>query len=616
MRSAMNELLVFGTLAVTIGLFIWDRIRLDIVALMALMFLALSGVINTQQALSGFSNPIVLIIAALFVVGEGLSYTGVAASLARWPAKAIGSNRFAATIVLMTMSAFLSALMSSTGAVAVMIPVAIGIARTVGMSASQLLMPMAFAAQIGGTLTLIGTPPNIVASNALKAATGTPFHFFAFAPFGLAALVVGLIFVALAGTYLLPEQAKGEEATELPSALELAASFGLDDTLHRSRIAANSPLVDQTLAESRIRTHYCIDVVQIEREHHRRIPMRKKSHIIPLQTNTKLLAGDVLSLHGGPDALARFQRELLLEPIPQDEGHLEKLLQAETGIAEVLLTPNSRFCGKTLKESRFRSRFGVTVLSIKHMNELVEEPFVERKLAFGDSLLVTGPWENIEELREARRHFIIATEPRELRDGTSFQKHAPMAISITVTMLIAMSVGWMSVVAAAVVSALAMVLTGCVRVEGVYRSINWPSVVLIAAMLPMATALEVSGGLERIVGWLSYATTGQPAMLSLGLLMVATSLLSQFISNTATAVLMAPIGAQMATQLSLAPTPFLMGIALASSTAFATPVASPVNTLVLGPGDYRFKDFLRCGIPLQVLLLATYWLLLPLFFKL
>lgn len=607
------ESLVFGTLGVTIALFIWDRVRIDLVALMALMVLTLGGVIDAAQAFAGFSNSVVIIIAALFVVGEGLAHTGVAARVARWPAAYIGGSEVMAIVVLMSLAAVLSGLMSSTGAVAVMIPVVMGIARAAKLSPAKLLLPMAFAAQIGGMLTLIGTPPNIIASDAMESTTGSPFSFFAITPFGVAALATGVVFLATVGRALLPKKGARKGTTEnLPSMAELARSFGLETSLHRARVPEGSELVGKSLVDNEVRAKHRVNIVQIERM----LPgasLGKKPQVIDPQADTILEAGDVLSMRGGARVIAEFERAMMLEPLDHEEGHLDKQIGAETGIVEVVLTPTSRFRGKTLRDVHFRDRFGATVVAIKRRNRLLDGRVSRQKLRFGDSLLVAGPWRKIEELREERRHFIIARETSEMREGLGNHKRAPVAIAIVTGMLAAMTFGWAPVVTVSVLAALAMALSGCVRVEGVYRTINWTSVVLIAAMLPMATALEVSGGLERIVNGLSAMTAGQPAMLALGIVMLATSVLSQVISNTATTVLMAPIGAQMAAQLGIAPGPILMGIAVAASTAFATPVASPVNTLVLGPGEYRFFDYVKVGVPLQMLVLVVAWALIPVF---
>lgn len=601
-----HENLVFATLAATIALFIANRIRIDLVALSALMVLTVGGVLTTSQALAGFSDPIVIVIAALFVVGEGLSHTGIAARVAQWPAPIIGDNETRAIVVLMLLSSVLSAFMSSTGAVAVMIPVAIGIARSSRISAPKLLMPMAFAAQMGGMLTLIGTPPNLLASAALQKATGQPFGFFEITPYGLAALLTGLVFMVVFGRKLLPGDSDARAVEDLPSVIELAQSFDLPAWLRRARIPADSPLVGKSLCDAEVRARHFVNVVFIER--HPDGPIHRPPYAINPGATTVLEAGDVLTMRGVQADLQTFEAFARLEPLDGLDGVAEAT--SDFGVVEVILTPESRFQGKSLCDVRFRDRFGASVLAIKRKGQLLPGRVSREILAFGDSLLVAGPWKKIEELRDERREFIVAREPAELSESTYNHKRAPVAAAVVVLMLVAMALGRVPVVSVALLAALAMALTGTVRVASIYRSINWPSLVLIAAMLPMATALEVSGGVNTLVGILSGVTVGLSPAVALGVMMLATSLLTQLISNTATAVLMAPIAVQLAGQAGTDPAPLLMGVAIAASTAYATPVASPVNTLVLGAGNYRFSDYLKCGVPLQLTVLAVTWALI------
>lgn len=608
-----HELIVYATLAVMVALFIWDRLRHDLVGLLALSVLGVTGVLTADEALSGFSNPVVIILASLFIVGEGLVNTGLAARVAAWPSKRIGGSDARAIAVLMALTATLSALMSSTGAVAMMIPVAMGVARKGRMSASTLLMPVAFAAQLGGMLTLIGTPPNMIASSALEAATGTGFDFFAPTPVGVFALGLGVAFCVVFVRKWLPRRVPIVSLSDSPTLAEMASSFQLPATLRRFRVPIDSPLVGKTLEDAALRADHQVSCVQIEHPERGRalsaLPRRRK--VVAPARDARIDADDVLLLQGRPSNLDRTVSTLGLHALEGDGQEAFASTDGQMGMVEVVLTPMSRWIGKSLRDVHFRERFGLTVIGIKRRGELVPERLSRAALRFGDSLLVAGSWARIDELREERRHFIVAREPREAADAASHAGHAPMAAIIVLGMLLAMTLGWFPVAIAAVAAALAMVLTGCVRAEGAYRTINWPSVVLIATMLPMATALETSGGVAHVVDWLVRSVNDSGPRVALGALMLGASVLCQVMSNTATAVLMAPIGVQVGQQLGIAPAALLMGIAVGASTAFSTPVAASANTLILGPGGYRFRDFVMVGVPLQLLVLLAGWLIIP-----
>jgi di/tricarboxylate transporter len=296
-----------------------------------------------------------------------------------------------------------------------------------------------------------------------------------------------------------------------------------------------------------------------------------------------------------------------LAPRDEREGRVEGQLATDIGLVELVIMPRSKLVGRTLQEARFGDRFGVTVVSIKRGERRLRDRVSRTVLRFGDALLVAGPWARIALLRRERREFLVVTEPEEAKEAAETPEREGLAIAVVVAMLVAMALGWVPVVIASLAAALAMVLGGAVRVPMVYRSISGPSVVLVAAMLPVATALEASGAIDTIVGGLEAWTVGRPAAVALLLLMLLTSLLSQVISNTATSVLLAPVGVELARALGIDPAPLLLGLAVAASSAFTTPMASPVNTLVLGPGNYRFVDYVRAGVPLQILTVLGGW---------
>ena len=631
-----SALLVFGILAVTILLFVSERLRLDVVALLALLALTLTGILTAEEALAGFADPIVLMIAGLFVVGDGLFQTGVARAMGRLPAKLAGDSEVRLLVVIMILVALLSGVMSSTGTVAVMLPVVMGLAWARDLSPSKLLIPLSVASLLGGMLTLIGTAPNIVVSQHLESLGREGFGMFAFTPVGLAMVVAGVTFMALVGRRFLPDRpspSRPAASTDAPTLSDLADDWELAPTLFRVRIDPGSALVGTTLGDAELPARFGVTVTQIlegPAEERKRRPRRGptlptrggpggpvEGAVVPALAATTLTAGQVLVLQGSPDGVHRMVARLAVRLL--DEGLEGDSTAPETGMAEVLLAPRARLLGRTLKEIRFRDRYQLGVVGIKRLGELVGEGPGGAKLGdvplrFGDTLLVQGPWEKIRHLERERRDFIVAMAPREMSDALAPLGRAPVAVVIMLGMMALLTLGVVPAVTAVLLAAVAMVLSGCLTVEDAYRSVNWESVVLIAGILPMATALEKTGGMDWLVVVLSGGLEGAGPLLLLAAIFILTSALSQVISNTATAVLLAPIASSLALGIGARPEPFLMTLAVAASTAFATPVASPVNTLVLGPGGYRFGDFFKVGVLLQAVILVITVILVPLLF--
>ncbi len=602
-------LLVLGLLLATILLFASDRLRMDIVAILVLLALMMSGLLAPKEALAGFGDPLVVLIAGLFVIGEGLFRTGVAFAIGNWLLGVAGNSETRLLVLLMLVVAGLSAFMSNTGAVAVFIPVALNLSTKANVPANRLLMPMAFSGSLGGMLTLIGTPPNLVVSNLLSREGMTPFNFFSFTPVGLLILVATIVFIVLIGRLLLPKDGgpKGNAQDRL-SLEDLISAYGVKDQLFRLCVESDSPLVGQTLGQVQLRTRFDVIVIGLERQ------SRGKPVVMPALIQTEYRAGDIIYLAGTEQRVAELLHTLAGMRRLTFEAQQKQIVAQELGLAEVLLTPRSRLVGQTIKDAHFRERYGLSVLGILRMGQPMRGDFLATRLDFGDSLLVGGGWRHIDLLQAEQTDFSVLTIPREMDEVAPYRERAPWALAIVAGMLGLMTFDILPSVTAVLLAGLAMVLARCVTMEEAYKSINWQSIILIAGMLPMATALNKTGALELIVTGLveSLGTLG-PLALMAGLF-VLTSVFSQFISNTATAVLVAPIALGAATSMELSPYPFLMAVALAASTAFSTPMASPVNTLVLGPGGYRFNDFVKMGVPLQLLAMALTLLVVPLIF--
>ena len=507
--------------------------------------------------------------------------------------------------------AVLSAFMSSTGTTAIFLPVAVSLAWSAKISPSRLLIPMAFASLIGGMLTLIGTPPNIVVSAYLAEQGMEPFGFFSFTPVGLVMLVIAVAFMVLIGRRLLvpraPSSSPTAQAADAPTLDEMAASYGLTDNVYRIRVRRGSPLDGKTLAEIDLPGRYNVQVLETQSwPPNIELPTEPQ----PVTPETYVVEHDILRVEGHIEDIARLTREQSLGIRPQEELG-GRFISKELGLVEVIITQRSRLIGRTLIDMRFRDKYMVTVLAIMRRSEPIQNGLGTTKLRFGDTMLVQGTWENISLLTNERRNFLVSGQPREMLEARKATSKAPYAIAIMAGMMLLMTFQVMPAVTAVLLAAVAMVLTGCLTMEDAYNSMNWESIVLIAAMIPMATALDKAGGVDAISTALidSLGSSG-PIALMAGLF-ILTSVLSQVISNTATTVLIAPIAFQSAISLGVSPYTFMMTVAIAASTAFATPIASPVNTLVLGPGNYRFSDFSKVGIPLQILILVATLIVVP-----
>jgi len=614
-----DALTVFVILAATVALFVSDRIRLDLVALMSAAALVLTGVLTPTQALAGFGDPLVIMIASLFVVSGAMFRTGVAERLGRWLGRVAGDGEGRIVLLVMLITALLSGVMSSTGTVAVMLPVVVALAWRARVSPSKLLIPLAFASLLGGMLTLIGTPPNVVVSELLSNRGAAPFGFFAFTPVGVAILLVGIAFMVLVGRRWLPARAPAnpdERAVHI-SLAELTDRYGLPARVFRLHLPPGHELEGARLGALRWPERYQAQVLAIDTEPEAvRARQRSRRHLERskrVAADTVIERGDRVLVQGHTDQVHQLVRDLglTLEVIE----HLdERVMPANLGVVEVLPTPRSRWLDRTLRELHFRERFGVQVVGVQRGGASIGEGLAELRLRFGDTLLVQGPRAAIDALKREQGDAVVLAEPENGGVAPEAARKAPIAIAIMLAMLVAMTAGWLPTVVVAGLAAIAMIATGCLSMEEAYRSMSWQSVVLIAGILPMATALEVTGGMRLVVDGL-VANVGPygPLAMLVGLFLL-TSLASQVISNTATAVLLAPIAFEAAATLGVSPYPLLMTVALAASTSFATPVASPVNTLVLGVGQYRFGDFLRVGVVLQLLVLGVVVLLVPLFF--
>ncbi|MGB2130601.1 MAG: SLC13 family permease, partial [Marinobacterium sp.] len=485
-----DMLIVFTLLGATILLFLSDRIRMDLVALLVVVCLALSGIITPAEAVSGFGEPVVVMIAALFVVGEGLLRTGIAAATGSWLMQMGGHSETRLLLFLLPVVALLSAFMSSTGAVALLLPVVLSLSRRAQLAPGRLLMPLAFAALIGGMLTLIGTPPNLIVSSQMHSSGLEPFGFFDFTPLGLAILIAGMIYLMLPARRLLPNQSS--EGLQTRSGIaSLYERYNLSCQLHRLEVLPGSPLAQKTPAEAMLRSEYEVTVIAISRSG------GWLSSLIPVLANTRMQYRDQLLVYAERACIDQLCAEQSLRCRDCSPADIRRLEQ-NTGLAEVLLPPESVLCGQTLKQMRLRERLGLSVIGIRRNRELMSFHFASTTLAPGDTLLLAGSWERIRGLSQSRE-LVALNVPPELEEAPTHGSRAPLALAILATMLLSMTTGWLDNLSAILLAAVAMILSGCVNLKEAYRSLNATSLILIAGMLPMALAMERSGALDFLV---------------------------------------------------------------------------------------------------------------------
>jgi len=609
-------------LGVAVVLFITERVRVDIVALGVVLTLMLTGILTPPEALAGFSSTTVLTIAALFVIGGAVLQTGLAAMIARRILKIAGASETRLVITTMAAAGLMSGIMSDTGVVAVLLPAIMALAVSARHSPSKLLIPLAYGSLLGGATTLIGTPPNIIVSQLLAESRYEGFTFFSYTPVGVVMIAAGMLFMLTIGKRLLPDHKPGREMQQMETPRELFEMYRLPDNLFRVRVREVSPLVGQPLGTSELRQNFHINIIEIRRAAASpAIPLRLGRNgngttvIHHPSPDTVLQADDILVVQGEGNDVGRAAGYWNLAIQANERISGDELINHEVGIAEVLLRPRSPLLGKTLAEIRFGSLYRLTVLDIKRPGVDEKLPLKETPLKLGDTLLVQGMWKDIFALKRYRHDFIVMGEPEAIQSGAFIrQEKAPVALLILLAMVVLMVLDIVPLVLASMLAALAVVLTGCLTMDDAYEAIDWKSLVLIAGMLPMSTALVNVGLVDLVASGFINALGSLGPLMVMGGLFLLTSVFTQVLSNTATAVLVAPIALVTAQGLGVQPQAFMMAVALAASMAFASPVASPVNTLVMGAGRYRFSDYIRIGVPLIAINFVITLIVLPLLF--
>lgn len=592
-------------LALSAILFVSGKMRSDLVAVCSALALVLTGVLTPEEALAGFSSPIVIMMTGLFVVGGGIFSTGLAKRIGTGILGLAGTSETRLFILLMLTTAVVGAFVSNTGTVALMLPIVVSMARGAGLSPSRFLMPLAFAGSMGGMLTLIGTPPNLIVRDALVGAGYEPLGFFSFTPIGIVCIVVGTVLLLPLSRRFLKGRIASASTRSGKSLQQLTEEYKLVQDLHCLQISENSSMVGHTLKELDVRRHYGITILEVRRSSLQGRALRKLEQFA--MGNERLIVGDVLYATGTVEQIDHFASELQLSEVETSRNEGGGTLNFyDVGMAEILVLPASTLVGQTVEQTGFRSTYGLNVLGIRRHTTYLLDDLKDQRIHASDIVLVQGRWSNITKLNgRDGQEWVILGQPLEQAAKVTLDYKAPLAALIMVLMVVLMAFDFIPIapVTAVMLAAVAMIFTGCLRsVEAALKTINWESIILFGAMLPMSTALEKTGSSQLISQSLVDVVGGHGGMLLIACVYVATSLMTFFISNTVTAVLMAPIALQAAQAEGLNAVPVLLAVTVAASMCFASPFSTPPNALVMSAGGYKPIDYIKVGLPLQVVI--------------
>ena len=628
-------------LVITVAMFIWGRVRADIVALTALAALLVLGILTPAEALAGFSSPIVIMMIGLFVVGGAIMQTGLAKLTGNKLMALSRGNETITFLLVMLVTSFIGAFVSNTGTVALMMPIIMSIAAGSGMQSSRFLMPLAFAGSLGGMLTLIGTPPNLVIDEVLTEAGYQPLAFFSFFPVGIIVIAIGIIVLMPLSKIFLSKSQGNKKKKNAKSLDDLVDEYRLLDNMHRyivpsSRTSAardengnRMDIVGKTLKELSIQKKYGVSIIEIRNEKKSRLGLVKDVNQNMAKSSSTIQVHDTLYIIGDEQKMQHFAQDYGLRKMKD-----VKIDFYDLGLTEIVVMPTSNFAGLRIGEANLRKRFGINVLGVKRGgssssssssseggrggNEYITDNLIAAKLHVGDMLLVQGEWTNLAHLTADTTNWVVLDQPEKAADKVLLDYKAPVAAAIMLLMIAMMVFDFIPVapVTAVIIAGLLTVFAGCFRnVEAAYKTINWESIVLIAAMMPMSTALEKTGASALVSQGLvdSLGAMGPTALLA-GIYFT-TSLMTMFISNTATAVLMAPIALVAAQQVGVSPYSFLFAVTLGASMCFASPFSTPPNALVMKAGGYTFMDYVKVGLPLQIIIGVVMTFVLPLLFE-
>ncbi len=600
-------------LGITIGLFVWGKFTPDIVALMSMLSLFLFGILDLPETLSGFSNPTVIMIASLFIIGEGLSQTGWTAlagqKFVKWAGKSIPK-----LLVLVTLgSGILSGFVSNTGTVATLLPVTVSAAYKMGTLPSKLLMPVAFGSNTGGLLTLTGTPPNIIASNALVENGFESFSFFEFALIGLPLLLISILYFRFIGYKLLPKNTSENQPINIDSEMhQWIENYSIDENIYRLRVRSMSPLLNTTIGEWDFDNKYNVSIIRLRRRFPNVVKGVKPYVEFPTP-DTILQYHDIITVKGNTEDVDKMILKFKLNLIPFKNNNDElkdEFINQEVGMAEMIVTPKSLFLGHNIPMGLYLEQAGIQLLAASRNNKPLKDKNVAVKA--GDAFIIRGTWERIEHLKSVYKNLVISGNPESMsKDVNTLTYKSYISLAMLLLMIALLVFKVVPGAIAAMIAAGVILLTGCVPMAKAYKGISWISVVMIAAMIPMGIALQKTGVAELAANSLVTNLGSIHPIVLLGGIFLLTTGFSQAINNSATAVLMAPIAILAATSLNISPEPFMIVVAISASTAFLTPVGTTTNAMVMAAGDYKFMDYVKVGAPLLLLFFILSLILVP-----
>ncbi|MAX04423.1 MAG: SLC13 family permease [Dehalococcoidia bacterium] len=582
--SNYHQEIVFAVIAMAFVLFIWGRWRFDLVALFTLLILVLTDIVPPREAFTGFAHPAVITVASVLIIGRSLANVGVADSINRL-LLTLGPGKLIQLAALTGLTVLLSAFMNNVGALVLMMPVAIETARRTGRSPSFLLMPLAFGSLLGGLITAIGTPPNmVIATIRNDMGNAPPFGMFEFSPVGLGVAAAGFIFIVLIGWRLIPSRTSPSGALD---------AFSIQEYVTEIVVPADATMAGSILGEIKNSMDADFDIVGL---------IRNETKYDAPSTLQTILAGDILIIEGDPKDLQELLSVTGFQIAGGDGSVTWSSNKGDLITSEAVIAPNSELEGRTPSGIDMLKRYGINLLAVSRQGEHIQERLSSLRLAIGDVLLVQG---NPGSVREGLRSMgVLPLVGRDIRLNRPKQ-HAPLVISIFIVAIILAATNVISIQIAFVSAAFLMILAGSVSLREAYDSVNWPVIVLLAAMIPIEGALVSTGGSLTIADAINSIGAHGSLALTLLIILVATMILSGVVNNTAAAVIMAPIAIDVAVGMGVGIDPLLMAVAVGASAAFLTPIGHQSSTLVMGPGGYKFTDYWRVGLPLSLVVIAV-----------
>ena len=621
--DSINMIITLLILLIASILFVTGKVRSDLVAISALSLLVISGILNTQEALAGFASNIVIMMIGLFVIGGAIFQTGLANKASVYLLRFSGKSETRMMFVVMIGATIIGLFISNTGTVAVMLPIVMSMAAAGKMNVRKMLMPLAFASSLAGTLTLIGTAPNIVVSETLEKAGFSALAFFSFTPSGLVALIVGMVLIVIFTKICIKDEKVSSKKTKRQRSIaELATAYRITDHLVRLQVNEDSLMLNRSLKELSISNLYRVHIIEIRRRQSHKNPFFKTVNVELAGPETTVNPYDILYVSGDIEDVEAFAMHQKLEILSDKVAEIDKKVEIsdittpEIGIAEVLIPSNSRHINQLIKHSGFRENYNVNILGVQRKGQLLLDELKEVRIKAGDALLVQGQWNSIARLSREYQDVVVVGQPQELAATVPLSHKGPLTLAIMLLMIVGMVTNIVPAVICVIVAAILLVVTGCLpNMESAYKTVNWESVVLIGAMIPMSTAIEKTGAAALLSNTLvsSFGQYGPLALLAS--IYLATSVMTLFISNTACAVLFAPIALSSAISMGVNPVPFMFAVSLGSSLCFAVPFSTPPNALVMSAGKYKFMDYVRVGLPVQVILGIIMIFVLPLIYN-